>query len=145
MNVSTTPSKARWLTVLVIATLALGVSLLGLYRVNSYQGGVVHFSKTDVGHLKYVYGKHYINEEVRLDGIHFDQCTFDNVTLTYDGTDNGAFSNSRFNNIRVKTNSDAVGTTVSLLALFGYFKPGIPVLDHDEKPIKPIPGAEQIH
>ncbi len=139
------PSKIRWLILLFIAALALMVSLLGLYRVNHYEGTVVHFPNTDVAHLKYVRGKHFVNEEVKVDGIHFDMCTFDNVTLTYDGTDVVATSNCRFNNLRIKTNSDPFGVTVSMLKVMGFIKPGVPVLDKDEKPIDSIPGSEGIH
>lgn|GEM_PF-6657103 len=145
MNSTALPGKAKWLILLIIAILALSVSLFGLYGATRYNGSVVHFPKTDIEHLKYVHGKHYFNEEVKIDGIHFDMCTFDNVTLTYDGTDNSSTSNCRFSNIRIKTNSDPVAITVALLKIMGFIKPGVPVLDKDEKPINSIPGAEQIH
>jgi hypothetical protein len=127
--------------------LALGFLVSGLTLWSAWHpsSDIVHFPRTDIEHLKYVHGKHFINEEVRVDGIHFDSCTFDNVTLTYDGTDVVASSNSRFNNIRIKTNSDPVSTTISMLKVFGFIKPGIPVLDKDEKSINSIPGSEQIH
>lgn len=137
--------KWRWWLVLIIASLALVGTIYNTLNTSRSPSEVVHFPKTDIEHLKYVHGKHYVNEEVRVDGIHFDSCTFDNVTLTYDGTDVVASSNSRFNNVRIKTNSDPVSVTVSMLKLFGFIKPGIPVLDKDEKPLNSMPGAEQIH
>jgi len=142
------PDKPRRFTVLLvlfIACIALAISLIGLYRVSHYDGAIVHFQNSDEEHLKYVHGKRYINEEVKIDGIHFDDCTFENATLTYEGTDVGAFSNSHFSNIRIKTDSDAVSTTVSLLKLLGFIKDGVPVLDKDLKPVNPIPGSERIH
>ena len=142
------PTKKQWGILLAISLLALIVAVsdgIRLYLIQNKNPEVVHFKDTGIEHLKYVHGKHFVNEEVRVDGIHFDQCTFENVTLTYDGTDVVATSNNRFSHVRVKTNSDPVSVTVSMLKVFGFIKPGVPVLDKDEKPISSIPGTEQIH
>jgi hypothetical protein len=122
------------------------LSTMAIYISSRRQSvGIVHFPSTDMEHLKYVHGKHYVKEEVKLDGVHFDECTFDDVTLTYEGTDTGAFSRCRFNNIRIKTDSDPVSTTISLLKIMGIIKEGVPTFDKDEKQINSIPGSEKIH
>jgi hypothetical protein len=141
-------SKYYNISVNVLLVLALILSSTSIFLWTRAGGNdssnVVHFPRTDIEHLKYIHGKHYVKEEVKIDGIHFDACTFENVTLTYDGTDNAAFGNSKFSNIRVKTNSDSVSTTISFLKAMGFIKDGVPVIDKDEKRIIPIPGSEQI-
>jgi len=141
------PRKARWSILLVIAVVTLGVSLFGLYRIQR-NAGVVHFPQTDIEHLTYVHGKHYFNEEVKVDGIHFDGCTFENVTLAYDGTDMPGLTNNQFDgSVRLKTNSDSVMGTIALLVGLGFMKPGIPVLDRNNEPMKhlnPAVGSEEI-
>jgi uncharacterized protein YjbI with pentapeptide repeats len=128
----------------ILFMITMGCIGFSLYRINVLQTEPMHFAKTDIEHLKYVHGKNYFREEVVLDGMHFDHCTFDDVTLTYNGTDGIAFSNVTFSNIRFKNTSDSIGTAVSMLALFGFFKPGVPILGPDGNPMKPMPGAERV-
>jgi hypothetical protein len=58
---------------------------------------------------KIVAGKHFHNENVLLDGIEYDNCTFENVTLIYNGT--APIRNTRatfINNPRIHTDNPAV-------------------------------------
>src|SRR5665213_2319917 len=46
--------------------------------------------------LENVYNAHYINQAVLLDGKHFIGCSFDNVTLVYQGKGGYVLENSQF-------------------------------------------------
>ncbi len=46
--------------------------------------------------LERVYNAHYVNQSVLLDGKHFINSSFDNVTLVYQGTGGFALENSQF-------------------------------------------------
>ena len=79
-----------------------------------------------------------------LDGTFFENCTFNDVTLTYNGTGGVAFKNASFDNLRYKNTSDSIGTAMSLMASFGFFKPGVPMEGPDGQLMKPMPGAEHV-
>ena len=133
-------------TFIVLGFSVSGIVLWSVWHQSSIT--VVHFPKHGMDHLKYIYGKHYVNEEIKLDGFHYDHCTFQGVTIVYDGIDEVAITNSEFRpGISFKTNSDSVNSTFELLYKLGYIKPGIPFLNANKEPIpdKPMQGTEQIH
>jgi hypothetical protein len=55
-----------------------------------------------------VYGKHFRNESVELDGKRFDHCTFENVTMIYHGLAPMDFVETSFKgNVFIKTDNQA--------------------------------------
>jgi hypothetical protein len=131
---------------LPVALFVITMGLIGyaFYRIHVLQTEPMHFAQHNVEHLKIVRDRKYFREEVILDGVLFENCTFDDVTLTYNGTDEVGFANTSFSNVRFKNTSDSIGVAMSLLAAFGYFKPGVPMEGPDGKPMKPMPGAEHV-
>jgi hypothetical protein len=62
-----------------------------------------------------VYGQHFHNEEVVLDGKKFDHCTFENVTLIYHGTAPAELIDIQTaGSIMMRTDNDAIKTFVNI-------------------------------
>jgi hypothetical protein len=89
-NSQITLSRKRlfWLTGTVVA---LVVSSLSIYFVSPYA-----FTKLPDNKLEAVLNQQFVNETVPLDGKYFDNCTFINVTLKYEGRKNFNLKNNRF-------------------------------------------------
>ncbi len=60
----------------------------------------------------------FMNQEVRLDFISYDHCTFDNCAMVYSGYSPVSVSNSDFRNVPWVLNEAANNTLVFLSALY---------------------------
>src|SRR5215469_6364838 len=69
--------------------------------------------------LKEIRGKTFKNETVQLDGNAFIDCTFDNVTLRFEGQAPFRFTNDHFNGkFSVASNNPVVKSTMELIGTF---------------------------
>jgi hypothetical protein len=76
-----------------------------------------------------VLGHHFFNEVVVLDGKHFANCTFENVTLTYQGKGPVQMVNSRLirhadSIVKIHTDNVVVQQTLSIMKGLGQLPPG---------------------
>src|SRR5215467_9673898 len=65
--------------------------------------------------------KTFKNETVQLDGNAFIDCTFDNVTLKFDGQAPFRFTNSHFENrskFQITSNNPVITSTIELIGVF---------------------------
>jgi len=71
--------------------------------------------------LKEIREKTFKNETVELDGNAFIDCTFDNVTLKFDGQAPFRFTNSHFDNrskYQITSNNPVISSTIELIGVF---------------------------
>ena len=107
-------SKVKWLT-LAISTLALLVSLLGLYRVSAKQ------TTEEFYNLKQetVMNKTFREETIELDGKYFTNCTFGNgVEFLYKGRAPFSIVHSNFSNpwgVQIRTTNGAAFALTKLV------------------------------
>lgn len=73
--------------------------------------------------LQQLIGKHFENQEVRLDGKWFINCTFENVTIEYNGGPMRVDNPTRKGTFAFKTNSVPVSGSVEVLRMFGVLTP----------------------
>jgi hypothetical protein len=70
--------------------------------------------------LKSVFKEHYKDRTMKIDGKEFIECTFENVTLIYDGTRPARITNcKRTPNVTIETGNPIINNTVEILAAFG--------------------------
>ncbi len=69
-----------------------------------------------------VIGKKFINEMVKLDGYSYNKCTFQNVTLVYNGTTAIQFANNVVQGVRFHSDNKAVLGTFAMLYAFGMLR-----------------------
>lgn len=70
-----------------------------------------------------VHDRNFVNQRVRLDGFHYVNCTFTNVTFVYEGTTRVELEGSHFYGIpHIHTDSSVVATTVTILKGFGLYE-----------------------
>jgi hypothetical protein len=99
----------------------------------------VRFPTTDwSAPLKSVFKEHYKDRTVKLDGNEFIECTFENVTLIYDGTRPARITNCKRNpNVTLETGNPIVNNTVEILAAFGLInKPERALRKMDERGVE---------
>ena len=87
--------------------------------------------------LKEIRHRAFLNERLVLDGFHYRNCKFTNVTFEYNGTAMASFSeNELFGSQQFSTQSDIVWTTLAILKGFGHLGPNISLLEgpHRDKP-----------
>lgn len=73
-------------------------------------------------------GRTFRNEKVLLDGHKYTDCTFDNVTFTYNGTALVAFTHNTINgNIVIESDNPSVVGTMDLVRGLGMVRNDIPV------------------
>lgn len=79
--------KLRWAILLAVASIALTISAIGLYRTERLSPDYVAIDKA-WGKYDYtdVWNRNFSNEDVQLDGRKFHNCHFENVTFVYEGT-----------------------------------------------------------
>jgi hypothetical protein len=66
-------------------------------------------------------GKTFKNETVQLDGNAFIDCTFDNVTLKFDGQAPFRFTNDHFENrskLQITSSNPVIKSTIELIGVF---------------------------
>src|SRR5215471_15061257 len=71
--------------------------------------------------LKEIRGKTFKNETVQLDGNAFIDCTFDNVTLKFDGQAPFRFTNDHFeerSKLQITSNNPIIKSTIELIGIF---------------------------
>jgi hypothetical protein len=108
------------------------IVMASLILADLYQRGA--FDRWMGNQLEIVSDKTFTNTTILLDGHDYRHCTFNNVTLEYDGRPfsflNNLVSGSRFSS----TNPD-INQAFGFLAKLGLLK--VPVLDNNGNPIEP--------
>jgi hypothetical protein len=96
------------------------------------------FLNIENGPKTQVFGKHFEDERVILDGTSYQRCTFKNVTFVYNGTGPVGFANNDVQGFGVSSENPAVISTVKLLYGLGLstLKP------FDLRQNQPVPNVE---
>jgi|GEM_PF-6167632 len=115
---SNTKLAGAMLTVIVLSVL---VAVFFLGRLSLPANDKFNNRKfTAAEDLPKVTNKTFTNERVVLDGKHFEDCIFTNVTLIYNGTDRFGLRHNRFrSSITVGTESEAVEGAIGLFKGLG--------------------------
>jgi hypothetical protein len=121
-----TPSRTVLFSVVAMTLLFLvaniGVSIYDRWNPtplgDQIIGGPRKFTEPQA--LKTISGVTFQNETVRLDGMDYQFCTFDNVTFQYDGTATFSFQhNQLIGRVNFESESDSVNATMLMLAGLG--------------------------
>ena len=112
----------RWFLVLAASTMALVFSGIGLYRTirpTSYD-----FAHPPTKDLELVDNpRPFINETIEVDGKNFQNCTFTNVRLVFQGKKTETFQNNKFyGTIVIATPNHGIAAFAELISAFGIFK-----------------------
>lgn len=120
----TAPSVWRQRFLLAMVVGGLVMTSIGWYR--SEHKSCLKWATTQADE-QLVYGKHFFNETVELDGKKFDHCTFEDVTFLYHATAPVDFVESSFTHKQghvmfLKTDNDAAKGFMK----FAYLMQGLP-------------------
>jgi hypothetical protein len=115
-KIKTTHSLSILIGVLALLTgLAVGQTTLAEQSANTQS--LANF-REDYPLTEYR-GKTYKDETVQIDGNHFVDCTFDNVTFRFDGQAPFRFTNDHFQGaFRLTSNNPVVKSTMILVGTF---------------------------
>jgi hypothetical protein len=136
----TLPAK-KWKLGLMLCLVAssLGMSSYSLF----FRHPEPKFRVLSEDQLIHVQNKTFRNEVVELDGRHYDECTFINVTFVYQGTANVKFTHNHISGFGISTDDPSVSGTMATLKGLGLIRPDVPLLYKDWKPNEYInPPAE---
>jgi hypothetical protein len=133
----------------LLVLLGLGISLVSLYF--NYRPRTVTVEKIvqepyqfkwlgDNPPTKHFIGKHYVNQRVDLDDSSFTNCTFQNVTLAYNGTAPFQLNDDTFNGFALTSDNPSITADAELL--FGLRVLALPFIDGVTG--RPIEGVEQM-
>ncbi|PYX01307.1 MAG: hypothetical protein DMG89_01830 [Acidobacteria bacterium] len=116
-----------WIT----STKVMAVAILIGFCLSSFSLYTAYKRPTDCLHwhdqqLQVIYGKHFKNEVVDLDGNKFDHCEFENVTFRFNGTAGYSFNQCRNtgSSLTIRTDNDAVNAGISLIKILEQGFPG---------------------
>jgi hypothetical protein len=112
------PTSRRWPSlVLFVATV-----LLNIHGCNQARQQKFAWHETPRGELKRVVRQNFMNEVVLLDGMSYEDCSFDHVTFSYNGTTGFEFRHNKVNGpSKIDSNNPSIeGTVVFLIKGLGF-------------------------
>ena len=133
----TQPKRAISTKLIVAIAIGIVISLI-LSGIGFYKSldSVPYDSQT---RLKEVNDKHFVNEEVAIDGKKFSRCTFESVTLVYKGRGPFGMMHCIFTHpIILKTRNPALSSFMGLLKGAGFLKGNLRDLEHGLDQIEPV-------
>lgn len=133
----------------IVLTVLIGGFFLGRLSVSPSKDDIdLQGFHDPTRHIK-VIGKKFSNQRVPIDGYHYEDCTFTNVTFVYNGKSGFGFKHNELNGgYIVDTDNPSINAAIALYKGLSVIRKDVPLLDSDGEtpqnvePLRIIPPSK---